>query len=177
MKLDLIGKRHPLSHTDFDTPGGGGSDSSSSQATTSTSDNHAVAADSNGVAIGAGADYVNEFGPDVADTVNKALSGVFNFGGNTVAALNTNTSQALSSVSAVAENALNNSNNDLSTVAALAGSALGASSNAVNNASNIASEALNNSQLGQTSILTNPAVLIAGVVAIGLIVYFSTKRR
>lgn len=157
MRIDLIGKRHPLSLTDFQPDDG--SSSSSSQATTSTSDSHAVAADNAGVAIGAGASYVNEFSPDAANSLDKAIANVFNFAGNTVAALNTNTSQALQTVSAAAANASS------------------ISSNAANNASNLASEALNNTQLGQTSILTNPAVLIAGVVAIGLIVYFSTKRR
>lgn len=38
-------------------------------------------------------------------------------------------------------------------------------------------QAVNNTQLGQSAIFTNPAFLIAGVVAIGLIVYIATKRR
>lgn len=145
MRLDLIGKRHPLSMTDFQTPD---NTSSSSQATTSTTTNQDVANQGAGVAIGAGANYVNEFSPDVASTVDKAITGIFDFAGNTVAALNTNTSAALQSVSAAAQ-----ANNSL------------------------AANAVSATQLGATSILTNPALLIAGVVAIGLIAYFATKRR
>lgn len=148
MRLDLIGKRHPLSLTDFNKPASGGGNSSSSQATTSTTTSQDVAAQSSGIAVGAGASYVNEFDPNVAAAIESAFNGVFNFAGNTVAALNTNTSAALASVSAASQNV-----------------------------GSVASEAINNAQLGQSSILTNPAVLIAGVVAIGLIVYFATKRR
>jgi hypothetical protein len=130
--------------------GGGGTSSSSTsqQATTSTTTDQQVAADNAGVAIGAGASYVNDFSPAVADAFTNAIDGVFNFAGNTVAALNTNTSQALQSVSAAAQS---------------------------NSA--IASNAVNAAQLGASSILTNPALLIAGVVVIGLVVYFATKRR
>ena len=128
--------------------GGGGSSSSSSQATTSTTTSQDVAAQSSGVAVGAGATYVNEFDPNVAAAIESAFNGVFNFAGNTVAALNTNTSAALSSVAA-------------------ANQSIGS----------LASEVSNNAQLGSSSLLTNPALLIAGVVAIGLLVYFATKRR
>ena len=146
MRIDLIGKRHPLSHTDFQPPDN--NSSSSSQATTSTTTNQDVENQGAGIAIGAGASYVNEFSPDVANAVDNVINDVFNFAGNTVAALNTNTSMALQTVSAAAQ-----ANNTL------------------------ASNSLNATQLGTSSLLTNPATLLAGIVALGLIAYFATKRR
>jgi hypothetical protein len=127
--------------------------------------------------VGAGATYVDTFNPNVAKTIQDAIDGVFNFGGNLVNNLTTTADQAIAAESAAASNAISFSNSGLSTVAALASTALGTSSNAASNSNSLASEALNNSQLGQTSILTNPAILIAGVVAIGLIAYFASKRR
>jgi hypothetical protein len=143
MRIDLIGKRHPLSPTDFQTPD---NTSSSSQATTSTSQDVANSG-AQGVAVGAGGSYVNEFSPDVATAVENAFSDVFNFAGNTVAALNTNTSAALQSVSAAAQ-----SNTAL------------------------AANAVSTTQLGTSSLFTNPATLLAGVVVVGLIMYFAFKK-
>lgn len=45
------------------------------------------------------------------------------------------------------------------------------------NALQQSNQAVNNAQLGQTSILTNPATLIAIVGAVGLIAYFAFRRK
>jgi hypothetical protein len=135
-----------------------GSNSSSSQATSET--NQQVAAQGGGgsgdtVSIGSGASYVNEFSPDVAQAVNSAINGVFNFAGNVVNAMGQTTS----------------------TIAQNSNAAIGAVTNAAQNASNVSSEALNNSQLGQTSILTNPVVIFGIVGVLGIFAYIITKRK
>lgn len=146
MNLSLIGKRHPLSTTDF-TPSSDSS-SSSSQATTSTTTNQDVAASNSGIAVGAGASYVNTFNPDVAKTVSDVVDKVFNFAGNVVSAAGNLTS---------AEQA--------------------ASAAALSAAQQQSNQAINNAQLGNSSIFTNPAVIFGLVGALGLVVYLIVKRK
>ena len=45
------------------------------------------------------------------------------------------------------------------------------------NALQQSNQAINNAQLGQTSILTNPATLFAIVAGIGLVAFFAFRRK
>jgi ElaB/YqjD/DUF883 family membrane-anchored ribosome-binding protein len=133
--------------------GKGSSSSSSSEATTSTS--QPVTADNSGIAIGQGASYTNDFGTGAQAVVQKVLD----FSGNVLSA-------AESIISNEQANALQISTNSLNS----AGASLSAS-----NAT--ASNAIQNAQLGQSSILTNPATLIAIVAAVGLVAFLALRKR
>lgn len=124
------------------------SESSSSQATTSTTTEQQVAADNGGIAIGAGASYVNEFSPDVANSVNKIVDTAFNFAQGVARTAGTITA----------------------TEQATAAGAVAA-------AQMTAQQALNNTQLGQSSLFTNPATIFGIVATVGIIAFLIVKKR
>ena len=140
--------------------GKGSSSSSSSQAT--TSDTTDIAAQSSGIALGPGASYVN----DLSDNAVSVISKIVDFSGGVLQQAQQIISDAQASAAAATLQAEN-----------LGAGAVAANSNTTAAALATATQSVNNSQLGQSAIFTNPAFLIAGVVAIGLIVYIAIKRR
>ncbi len=133
--------------------GKGSSSSSTSQAT--TSETSTISANNQGVAIGPGSSYVNDLSPAAVSIVNRA----FDF-----------SSGVLSQGQQILSDALVKSANE-----SLASQNFAASALAQGQATNLA--ALNSAQLGQTSILTNPATLIGIVAVLGIIAYITLKRR
>lgn len=145
MRIDLIGKRHPLSITDFK----GGSSSSSSATTTSqtqeTSTTQEFGSGSDNVAVSSGGGNVIVQSED-----SGIIASAFNFAGSLVAPLLNTVNESAAAEHQTATNAL--------TTAQSAQSAAFGQSNAV----------AANAQLGSGGILENP-VFIWGVVGVAAV--------
>lgn len=128
--------------------GGNEEQSASTQSTSATTTNQDVAAQSSGIAIGAGASYVNDFSPEVAQAVSNVVTGAFNFSGKAIDALGLTSSQSVAGSNA-----------------------------AVASANQIANQATNNAQLGQSSLLTNPAVIFGAIAVIGIIAFLIIRKK
>lgn len=151
MRLDLIGKRHPLSTTNFK----GGSSSSSSATTTSETQETSITQDQSG----SGNIAVSNGGSVIVQSQDAGIiANAFNFAGSLVQPLLNTVNESAAADHQIATNALSNAQT--------------ATTEAIGQSNSVAA----NAQLGQAGILENPVFIWGIVGAVGIVALIILSR-
>lgn len=151
MRIDLIGKQHPLSPTNF--KGGGSSSTSQSQTSSTTTEASTTQSGTGNIAVSNGGTVVT------TSEDSGIIASAFNFAGSLVEPLLSTVNEETAAEHQTATNALNN--------------AQSAQQEAIGQSSSIAA----NAQLGYSGIFENPVFIVGVVAAIGLIAFISFSNR
>ena len=102
LRLELIGKRHPLSGTDWK----GESSSDTQQSTSTTTSDNRVGADNGSVVIQAGGQQNISFSPEVATAASSIVNAIVDFSGNVLTEARTIVNESMMVQQQVLEGAL-----------------------------------------------------------------------